>query len=245
MKHFYVIFLLLPMLTACDSGDVHEVYRRTSTGRTALLTGSVDVWEELPAGYNIALAAFGSTSDYALGQRIISASDVESGRVRVMLSQLSDTVNTVELCVTNTLRKKTLSLQRLELASVPVQDTIRLESALRALTSASCLQTGLFNEACIRCHGGGNQAARGLNLTEGHSMSMLVNVPAASHPELMRVSGGNPEESLLHQILAESGQDVLHINHVEILHKLGVDTDVLRTFIDEWIKTLPPKDPNS
>jgi hypothetical protein len=76
-------------------------------------------------------------------------------------------------------------------------------------------------------------------------MAMLVNVPAASHPELLRVSGGRPEESLLHQILAESGQDVLHINHVEILHKLGVDTDVLRTFIDEWIKSLPPKDPNS
>ena len=65
------------------------------------------------------------------------------------------------------------------------------------------------------------------------------------HPELLRVSGGRPEESLLHQILAESGQDVLHVNHVEILHKLGVDTDVLRTFIDEWIKSLPPKDPNS
>ena len=250
MKHFYFIYLLLLLLallvvTSCDSGDVHEVYRFKSTGRTALLTGSVDEWEELPEGYNIALAAFGSTSDYALGQRILSASDVESGRLRVELSQLSDTVHTVELCVTNTLRKKTLSLQRLELASLPAQDTVRLESALRALTSASCLQKGFFDEAYIRCHGGGNQSARGLNLTEGHSMTMLVNVPAASHPELLRVSGGRPEESLLHQILAESGQDVLHINHVEILHKLGVDTDVLRTFIDEWIKSLPPKDSNS
>lgn len=250
MKHFNVLYLLflllvLLMLSACDSGDVHEVYRRATTGRTALLTGPIDEWEELPEGYNLALAAFGSSSQYALGQRILSSSDVENGRLRVALSELSDTVHTVELCVTNTLRKKVMSLQRLEMASQPPQDTVRLESALRALTAAACLQKGLFDEACIRCHGGGNQSARGLNLTEGHSMAMLVNVPAASHPELLRVAGGNPEESLLHRILAESGQDVLHVNHVEILHKLGVDTDVLRTFIDEWIKSLPPKDPNS
>lgn len=245
MKHFHYLFLLLLLTASCDSGDVHEVYRRTSTGRTALLTGSVDDWEELPEGYNIGLAAFSSSGDYAMGQRILSSSDVAEGRVRVMLSELSDTVSTVELCVTNTLRKKVLSLQRADPSSLPPQDTIRLESVLRALTPAACLQTGLFNEACIRCHGGGNQSARGLNLTEGHSMSMLVNVPAASNPNVLRVSGGNPEESLLHQILAESGADVLHVNHVEILHKLGVDTDVLRAFIDEWIKSLPPKDSNS
>ena len=245
MKHFLYLFLLLLLTASCDSGDVHEVYRRTSTGRTALLTGSVDEWEDLPEGYNIALAAFSSSSDYAPGQRILSSSDVESGRVRVMLSELSDTVSTVELCVTNTLRKKVLTLQHVDPSSLPAQDTIRLESALRALTPAACLQTGLFNEACIRCHGGGNQSARGLNLTEGHSMAMLVNVPANSNPDVLRVSGGNPEESLLHRILAEDGQSVLHVNHVEMLHKLGVDANVLRAFIDEWIKSLPPKDSNS
>lgn len=245
MKHFLYLFLLLLLTASCDSGDVHEVYRRTSTGRTALLTGSVDEWEELPGGYNLSLAVFGQTSEYALGQRVLTASDITDGRLRVMLSEVSDTVSTVELCVTNTLRKKVLTLQRVDPSSLAPQDTIRLESILRSMTTAGCLQTGLFNEACIRCHGGGNQSARGLNLTEGHSMSMLVNVPAASNPDVLRVSGGNPEESLLHQILAESGADILHVNHVEILHKLGVDTDVLRTFIDAWIKSLPPKDPNS
>lgn len=246
MKHFSFLLLLLPMLTACDSGDVQEVYRQTTSGRTAQLTATdVEEWEDLPEGYNLALAAFGSTSQYALGQRILSASDIEDGRLRVVLSQLSDTVSTIELCVTNTLRKKVLSLQSQDAATQAANDTIRLECLLKALTTASCLQTGFFNEACIRCHGEGNHSARGLNLTAGHSISMLVNVPSASHPDVLRVSGGQPDESLLHQILAESGQDVLHVNHVEILHKLGVDTDVLRTFIDEWIKSLPPKDPNS
>ena len=194
MKHFSFLLLLLPMLTACDSGDVHEVYRQTSSGRTAQLTASdVTEWEDLPEGYNLALAAFGSTSQYALGQRILSASDIENGRLRVVLSQLSDTVSTVELCVTNTLRKKVLSLQSQDAAAQPANDTIRLECLLKALTTASCLQTGFFDEACIRCHGGGNQSARGLNLTAGHSVEMLVNVPSASHPETLRVSGGAPD----------------------------------------------------
>lgn len=246
MKHFSFLLLLLPILTACDSGDVHEVYHQTSSGRTAQLTASdVKEWEDLPEGYNLALAAFGSNSQYALGQRILSSSDVEDGRLRVVLAQLSDTVSTVELCVTNTLRKKVLSLQSQDATAQSANDTIRLECMMKALTTAACLQTGFFDEACIRCHGGGNHSARGLNLTTGHSVTMLVNVPSASHPDVLRVSGGEPEESLLHQILAESGAAVLHVNHVEILHKLGVDTDVLRTFIDEWIKSLPPKDPNS
>ena len=238
MKHLLYIVGLLTLVCSCDSGDVEEVYHVQTDGRTALLTATVSQWETLPSGYNLALAAFPVSGQYASSQRVLSASDVNDGRIRVSLSAISDTTSTVELCVTNTLRKRIITLQSVDVSSFERKDTIRLNATLDNFSHFSYIQSGIFNAACIRCHGQGNFSARDLNLTDGHSRALLVDVDSKSHPGTLRVASGSPEESLLHQILADGGEDVLHTNHVEILHTLGVDTDLLREFIDRWIKSL-------
>lgn len=240
MRHLLYIIGLLILVCSCDSGDVEEVYRIQTSGRTALLTASVAEWEALPSGYNLSLAAYPISSQYASSQRVLSASDVKDGRIRVTLSGIADTTNTVELSVTNVLRKRVVTLLSVDVSAYEPKDTIRLECPLTRLSHYATLQAGVFNAACIRCHGEGAQAARDLYLTENQSEAMLVDVVSKSHPGIKRVASGNPEESLLHQILAEGGENVLHVNHVEILHRLGVDTDLLRTFIDQWIKSLAP-----
>ena len=58
MRHLLYIISLLVLVCSCDSGDVEEIYRIQTSGRTASLTASVSQWEPLPAGYNLSLAAY-------------------------------------------------------------------------------------------------------------------------------------------------------------------------------------------
>ena len=228
MRHLLYIISLLVLVCSCDSGDVEEIYRIQTSGRTASLTASVSQWEPLPAGYNLSLAAYPVSGQYASSQRVLSASDVKDGKIRVVLSGIADTTSTVELSVTNVLRKRVLTLLSVDVSAYEPKDTIRIECPLTRFSHYASIQTGVFNAACIRY------------LTEDQSEALLVDVVSKSHPGIKRVAPGNPDESLLHQILAEGGENVLHVNHVEILHRLGVDTDLLRTFIDQWIKSLVP-----
>ncbi|MBP5195972.1 MAG: hypothetical protein J6035_00995 [Bacteroidaceae bacterium] len=240
MRNLLYIASLLVFVCSCDSGDVEEIYRIQTSGRTASLTASVSQWESLPAGYNLSLAAYPVSGQYASSQRVLSASDVKDGKLRVVLSGIADTTNTVELSVTNVLRKRVLTLLSVDVSAYEPKDTIRIECPLTRFSHYASIQKGVFDAACIRCHGSGAQAARDLYLTEDRSEAMLVDVDSKSYPGTKRVAPGDPEESLLHQILAEGGENILHVNHVEILHRLGVDTDLLRTFIDQWIKSLAP-----
>ena len=78
-----------------------------------------------------------------------------------------------------------------------------MDLGVRDVSRFGALQLGLFNMACIQCHGGnGGAGAAGLNLTEGRSYANLVNVSSTRKEGMMRVVGGNARESLLHQMMA-------------------------------------------
>lgn len=65
------------------------------------------------------------------------------------------------------------------------------------------IQDNIFTPICTRCHIGAN-APQGLQLDQAHSYALLVGVPSAEVPSLLRVKPGDPTDSYLIQKLQGS-----------------------------------------
>jgi hypothetical protein len=65
------------------------------------------------------------------------------------------------------------------------------------------IQANVFTPICTRCHIGAG-APEGLQLDAAHSYSLLVGVPSAERPTVLRVSPGNPNNSYIVQKLQGS-----------------------------------------
>jgi methionine-rich copper-binding protein CopC len=74
-------------------------------------------------------------------------------------------------------------------------------SAPAALTADfQSIQDNIFTPICTKCHIGAN-APEGLQLDEAHSYALLVGVPSAEVPSVLRVKAGDPTDSYLIQKL--------------------------------------------
>jgi Bacterial Ig-like domain len=58
------------------------------------------------------------------------------------------------------------------------------------------IQDNVFTPICSKCHIGAS-APEGLQLDAAHSFNLLVGVPSAEEPKLLRVKPGNPDESYM------------------------------------------------
>src|SRR5207237_1361159 len=58
------------------------------------------------------------------------------------------------------------------------------------------IQANVFTPICTRCHIGAD-APQGLQLDAAHSYSLLVGVPSAEAPSLLRVKAGDPDNSYI------------------------------------------------
>jgi len=67
---------------------------------------------------------------------------------------------------------------------------------LELAPTLSSIQQNVFTPICTQCHTGA-AAPLGLALDSGASRADLVNVASVEHPELARVSPGDPEASYL------------------------------------------------
>src|SRR5258708_24872895 len=62
------------------------------------------------------------------------------------------------------------------------------------------IQNNVFTPICSKCHIGGG-APEGLQLDAAHSYNLLVGVPSAEQPSLLRVKPGDPDNSyMVHKI---------------------------------------------
>jgi len=68
------------------------------------------------------------------------------------------------------------------------------------------IQNNVFSAICIECHSGGS-APQGLQLDASVSYDNLINIRSVEHPELFRVSPGDPDHSYLVRKL-EGGPDI-------------------------------------
>jgi len=238
---FTLSLFTLP-LVSCDSGDIEEQAisiedKGYTVKLTAVLSG-IDSWE---SKYSVSLAGFTTGDNYAQVVRAIPNTTADSTRIELVLSNIGDEINTVELAITNRLRERIITIARVNLDDYTNQkDTIHMDLGLTDVSRFGALQKGLFNMACIQCHGGnGGAGAASLNLTEGKSYANLVNMPSTSKEGMMRVVSGNAQESLIHQMMADGGENLLHVNHTEILsNQFRENLNEVRQLIDEWINSL-------
>jgi len=246
MKRFYYFFLAFCITTfsACDSGDIEESkYSESSSGKTIKLTArfrGISSWQG--SSYNVALAGFTDDSKFAVMQRAIPTTSVDGEETTMILSNVSNAISTVELSITNSLRKRIVTLSSLEMSgyedNLPT-DTIYMDLGEMDVDMFGCIQNGIFDMACIQCHGGNGRSAAGLNLTNSLAYGQLVDVASSKKEGMYRVVSGDPGNSLLHQILNEGGEEILHYNHTEVLSsQFKNNLDEVRKFIDDWILQL-------
>ncbi len=229
-------------MVSCDAGDIEEKKLSTddkgyTVKLTAVLTG-IESWE---SKYAISLAGFTTGDNYAQVVRAIPNTTVDGTPIELVLSNIGDNINTVELAVTNRLRERIITIASVNLADYEDEkDTIRMDLGQTDVSRFGALQKGLFDMACIQCHGGnGGAGAAKLNLTAGQSYANLVNIPSTRKEGMMRVTSGNAQTSLFHQMLADGGENMLHVNHTEILsNQFKENLNEVRNLIDEWINNL-------
>ena len=225
---------------SCDSGDIEGVAYASDKGYVVKLTGTLSGMESWDNKYAVSLAGFTTGDNYAQTVRSLSPSTPDGTDISLVLPNLSNNITTVELAITNRLRERIITLAQVNLDDYSnPQDTIRMEMGNIDVSVFNCLQQGLFNMACIQCHGGNGRSAANLNLTEGNARNNLVDVPSTKVSDKYRVVSGNAQQSLLHQILNEGGEDILHYNHTEVLSsQFKENLTEIRSLIDEWINKL-------
>lgn len=240
--HYLYYIGVLAVLAACDSGDIAEkVYSVNEVGLTVKVTArmtGLSEWEG--TGYTLAVAGFTPDSKFALVQRALPTTTEDGTPVSLVLSNLGSDVQTVELALTNSLRKRIITLAAINMTDYTdnnTRDTIRLDLGDIDVGRFGVLQTGIFNRACIQCHGGNGRSAAGLNLTEGNAYAALVDVPCTRREGYLRVESGNVEGSLLHIILNKGGENMLSHNHTEILSsQFKTNLEEVSALIDQWIE---------
>jgi len=235
---------LLILLASCDSGDIIEkTVTQESKGHTVKLTATVTGLSDLSDKYSLTLATFESGSNYALTTYALPQTDDET-EVSLVIPNVGSEVNTVELAITNRLRQRVITLASINMDDYAQStDTIRLMAETVDVSMFNLIQHKVFNQSCIQCHGGnGGSGAASLNLTEGMAYDNLVDKASTRKEGMHRVVSGNASQSLLHQILAEGGEGILHYNHTEVLSsQFKDDVAAVRTFIDDWINRLKPE----
>ncbi len=245
MKNSIFALSLLLLVAACDSGDIEE---RTSSssgkGRVVKLTGNLSGVGTWDSKYAVSLGGFTTGDNYAQVVRTLPSTTPDGTQVELVLSNLGESINTVELAITSRLRERIITLSSINLDEYPeTSDTIRMDVGSFDVGLFSSLQQGFFNVACIQCHGGNGRSAAGLNLTEGNAFAQLVDVPSTRIEGMKRVIGGNADGSLLHKILNEGGEDILHYNHTEVLSsQFKENQEGVRQLIDDWINLLKMED---
>ena len=213
------------LFSSCDDGRIYEeVVAIPEEGRVVKLTGMLTGAENWSSGYNVVVAGFDDTKEYAIITKAISATECRE----VVLSGISDEVTRIELCVVNRLRKRILSYETFD---CPVTaDTIRLDAGTKDVGMYASLQSQLLNTTCANCHGASTHAAAGLFLTEGKSYDALVGQSSVKVSDKLLVSPGDADESVLYQTLATNISTAWNYDHTkEVLSDEWLD------LLEDWI----------
>lgn len=204
-------------LAACDSGNIldQEIAVQT-TGRVVKLTATVSGLGEWDGATNVALAAFADGNQYASTQRVIPESTSDGELVSITMDNLSADISTVELALTNKLRKRILTLVSIRIDDFPSgTDTLHMDLGVLRLGPTDCIRRGVFDVACIQCHGANGHAAAGLDLTRDL-----------------------PKKDKLEAILQDGGASTLHYNHTDVLSShFKQNLDEVKTLLYEWMET--------
>lgn len=213
-------------LSSCDDGDIEEkVYSDNNNGRIVKLTGKINGIQNWSNNYSVVLAGFGD-SDYSIVQKNIPASD--NGDVELTLSITSNDIKTIELCVTNILRERIVTLKSIDIPEGT--DSIFFDTGEVDAGMYDCIQNEIFTSTCVQCHGGSNTPAADLYLTKERSYAALVGQPSKKLEGETLVIPGDAKNSVLHKVINKDYATGLRFNHEDMItsaKKLNL--------IDDWI----------
>lgn len=228
-----LIFALISVMvcqTSCDDGLIHEEESTAEhTGYTVKLTGRITGVKTWVSSYNLVLAAFSESSEYAIVQQRIP--QTAANGTTLTIYDVDASANTVELCVTDILRRRVLTLKSMDITTeADPSDTLTIDVGDIDASMFSAIQMGVFNSTCANCHGGSSSPAANLYLTEGNAYSNLVNVASTRVSEGVRVIPGDAANSVLHKVISPNNAAGLGFSHSGMI----AEEEVLN-LIDAWI----------
>lgn len=232
MKRFIAILPLIALtLTSCDDGFVTDpVYESEQTGYNVKITGTFDGVDQWTGNYNVVVAAFSEDDEYSSIQKTIQTDGEETS---ITLSNVPSNAKTIEIAVTNTLRKRISTFYRYDVENVSADDTVRIDVGKQNVSMFSAINNTIFQgtaTTCSRCHSG-EKAARGLDLSAENAYKNLVSVKSNKDATLNRVTAGDAENSMLYKIITDDSGF-----HKGFFSDYGAFVNIIKSWIDNGAK---------
>ena len=223
---------LAVLLASCDDGRIYEEQTVIpQEGLSLSMKGSISNIGTWPSGYSLVVAGFNDESEYAVVSKIVPNPSTDGGEVQVDMTGITDEVTTLELCITDRLRRRVHTFYQTDISSA-VDNVVSMDVGSQDVGMYEVVQSEVFTPSCAACHGSSaGGAAADLYLTEERSYDALVNHPATSNPDMLRVCPDNADNSLLYLVLSRDG-DTSH-PHTDILDARR--RTVLLNLIEDWI----------
>ncbi len=228
MKNFLGLLSLLLLLAGCDDGKIYPREVEEEVGRKVTLSTRFKGLGAWPEAYQLVLAGFDDETTIPVISKVVSMPASEQELVTVTINALPEEVKVVSVSIVTRGRSLIHHLYRMEMAG-HTEDDITLPVSEINVASFGRIQKQVFNLYCANCHGGREQAAAGLYLTEGKSYEALVGKHATTASAEWLVKAEDAQGSYLHHILTE---DIIRYNHTDVLP----ETELV-TLIDTWIHT--------
>ena len=218
-KKVLILSLCLPLmglLSSCDDGRIYEEQVVIpQEGLSLKMTGSISNIGDWPSGYSLVVAGFNDESAYAVVSKIVPNPSTDGGEVTVEMSGITDEVTSLELCITDRLRRRVHTFCKTDV-SAAVDNVVTMDVGAQDVGMCGVVQDEVFTPSCAACHGASaGGAAAGLYLTA----------------EMLRVSPGDAGSSFLYLVLSRDG-DTGH-PHTDILD--AKRKTVLLNLIEDWI----------
>lgn len=232
MKTFisYSILFLSVALASCDEGRIPAKNPvLDSDGRAAKVTAQLTGLDSWPSTYTIAVAAFTENSDYAAYVKDLNAIEGDKGQYTIY--NIPDGVKTLEICATNTLRRRIVTFASMDISEIA--DTITFNAGMVNVGMFQAIQDNIFSKRCASCHGSSSGTpAAGLHLNAGSSYSDLVN-KASAVVEGTRIIPGDADNSVLYRVLTTDLSDSWNRPHSNFM---STDDDIPNvTLLKDWI----------
>ena len=214
-------------MQACDDGKIYPEDPGEATGGKATMNVVFTGQEAWPTEYMLIMGAFGEDESMPVISKIISKPGRETDPVSVTLNGLNDEIRQITVSVANKGRQPLFHFYTEKVENMG-DAQIELSIDRIDLASFTRIQQQVFDNYCVTCHGAGDYAAGGLDLTAGQSYGNLVNVEAElSDTGELFVEPGRASRSFLVTVLKE---DLIRYNHTDVLPE-----DELITLIETWI----------
>lgn len=228
--------LTLLSVTGCDDGSIPEkTYVPESTGYTIVIDGTFVGKKTWSGKYSVAIAGFNDDSEYALIQNVIPSEATDSTEVSDTLTNVSVNVNSVEIAIVSSLRKR---IQTIYSYTIPegqdIKDTIKINVGKLDVSMFGTINNYVFQGEqtnCSKCHRSSTGAGH-LDLTKENAYKSLINQVSYKNPEYQRVLPNKSDSSFLYKVITE-GDSTVGYHHPALF--TDDKYEAFQTIIKNWI----------